>query len=483
MSVKTNILYSGFLTTSLYVFQFLTYPYVARVLGVTNIGICNYVQSIVQYFSLFCSLGVTALGVREIAKCNGDKNKLDNTFSQLFTMNLGFTVAATLVYVAAIFLVPQFAPYRKLMAIGATQLLFGTFAVEWLFRGIEDFRYITLRTLFVRIVYVLSIFLFVRTSEDYDIYFVIYSGMFIMNGIINWSYRRKLVKYSLQPFRSVLKHVKPCLFLGTQTILASVYTTFNVVYLGMMCGDEQVGYYTTATKIENIILALYSSVTLVLMPRISALMESNDKEGVSHVIKLSFSLLFAFVFPCIVFTECFTEGIVSLVAGSGYQGAVLPMKVVMPAMLIVGMEQILIVQLLMPSRADKPILINCVFGAVCSVALNLLLVSKLESLGSSIVWLLSEIAVMGSALYFVRKKYPIHFGLRRNVLSHFAAFLPLAVMLHFAHGLPLSYWALFASGFLVTLIYSHVVLKYIIKNQSYIEIINVISKKLASHRQ
>lgn len=81
MGLKKNILYSGFLTTSLYIFQFITYPYVARVLGVTNIGICNYVQSIVQYFCLFSMLGISTLGVREIAKCNGDKLKLNQTFS------------------------------------------------------------------------------------------------------------------------------------------------------------------------------------------------------------------------------------------------------------------------------------------------------------------------------------------------------------------------------------------------------------------
>ena len=482
MSVKKNILYSGFLTTSLYVTQFLTYPYVARVLGVMNIGICNYVQSIVMYFSLFCGLGISALGVREIAKCNGDKEKLNNTFSQLFTMNLWFTIIVTLVYVIAIFVIPQFAPYKKLLSIGATQLVFGTFAIEWLFRGIEDFRYITLRTLFVRIAYVLSIFLFVRNSEDYDIYFAIYSGMVILNGIINWNYRRRFVKYSIQPFKNIWKHIKPCLYLGSQNILTSVYTTFNVVYLGMVCGDVQVGYYTTATKIENIVLALYSSVTLVLMPRISALMESDNKEGVDHVIKLSFSLMFAFVFPCLVFTECFTEGIIQIVAGGGYEGAVLPMKVVMPAMLIVGMEQILIVQLLMPSRADRQVLVNCVFGAACSVILNLLLVSRLGSIGSSIVWVLSEIAVMCSALYFVSKNYPLNIGLGKNFLNHFVAFLPLVVLLYILQGCALSYWASFAIGFVVTILYSHVALRNIIKNQSYIEIMNVINKKFKSHQ-
>lgn len=386
-------------------------------------------------------------------------------------MNLWFTFMATLLYIAAMMLIPQLAPYKKLLAIGVTQLIFGTFSIEWLFRGIEDFKYITLRTLSVRFACMLSIFLFVRDSKDYIFYFSIYSGMVVLNGIINWNYRRKFVKYSFQSFRSILNHIKPCLYLGSQNILQSVYTTFNVVYLGMVCGDIQVGLYTTAIKIEGIILALYTSVTLVLMPRISAMMENDNKEGVERLTNRSFSLLFAFVFPCLAFTECFTEGIVSIVAGSGYEGAVLLMRVVMPAMLVVGLEQILIVQILMPSGADKQVLLNCVFGAACSVLLNLLFVSRLQGLGTSFIWVISEIAVMSSALYFVKKNYPLQLSLAKNTLSHSIAFLPLIAILFLMKYLPLAYWTLFVMGFGVTLLYSHFSLKYMVKNPSYIEIL------------
>lgn len=470
MGLKKNILYSGFLTTSLYIFQFLTYPYVARVLGVTNIGICNYVQSIVQYFSLFSMLGISTLGVREIARCNGDNKRLNRTFSQLFTLNFVFTIIVTLLYVAAILFVPQFVPYRKLLYIGASQLFFGTFAIEWLFRGIEDYRYITIRTLFVRSLYVISIFLFVRDSDDYGLYFAIYSGMIVANGIINWNYKRRFVRFSFQPFNVIKKHIKPYLYLGSQLILTSFYTTFNTVFLGMLCGDIQVGYYTTATKIENIVLSLYSSVTLVLMPRVSALMESNNQEGVSRMIKFSFNLLFAFVFPCLVFTECFTDGIVSMVAGSGYDGAILPMRIVMPAMLIVGIEQILIVQVLMPSRSDEQVLTNSILGAVCSILLNISIVSRLQSVGSSIVWIVSETVVMCSALYFVKKKHLMHFDLGRNIFVYIMWFMPLAIGLGFMQYLPIPYWMLFVTGFIITLLYSHVVLKKAIRNSAYTEI-------------
>lgn len=481
MELKKNILYSGFLTTSLYIFQFITYPYVARVLGVTNIGICNYVQSIVQYFCLFSMLGITSLGVREIAKCNGDKLKLNQTFSRLFTLNAIFTSIALAIYFLLIETIPNFTQYRKLLYIGATQIFFGTFAVEWLFRGLEEFKYITIRTLCVRLIYVISIFLFVSESDDYIIYFLIYSAMIIANGIINWNYGKQFVKFSFQPLSSIKCYVKPLIFLGSQLILTSLYTTFNTVYLGIVCGDTQVGYYTTATKIENIILALYSSFTLVMMPRISSLMESEQQEDIKRMLQSSFNLLFAFVFPCIFFSEFYANELVYLVAGNGYEGAILPMRIVMPLMLIVGLEQILIVQILMPSRSDRQVFINSVIGATCSILLNVLLVSKLESVGSSIVWFISELAVMTTALYFVKQKYyDVEFF--ANMVKHLLSFMPILLIYYFISKTVKQDWIGFSLGFVLTLVYSHISLLYVVKNNVYITFVeslipNKIQKK------
>lgn len=481
MGLKKNILYSGFLTTSLYVFQFITYPYVARVLGVTNIGICNFVQSIVQYFSLFSMLGISVLGVREIAKCNGDKEKLNQTFSKLFTLNASFTAVVLILYLGTIEFVPQFLQYRHLLYIGASQLLFGTFAVEWLFRGLEDFKYITLRTLLVRAIYVVSVFLFVRDTDDYVAYFVIYSGMIIANGIVNWSYGMRFVRFSFQPIAGIRQYVKPMIFLGSQLILTSLYTTFNIVYLGIICGDTQVGYYTTATKIENIILALYSSFTLVMMPRISALMESDNADGIKRMITQSFNLLFAFVFPCIIFAEFYAEELVYLVAGAGYEGAVLPMRLVMPLMLVVGLEQILIVQILMPARADKQVFINSIIGASCSILLNLLMVSKLQSIGSALVWFSSELAVMLTAFYFVKQRYS-DLCIIKNAIKHFVAFIPLLSAYYCISLFNHSLWIKFIEGVILTLPYSHLVLFYAIKNSTYMMSIRLLTTNRFVHK-
>ena len=477
MGLKKNILYSGFLTTSLYIFHFITYPYVSRVLGVTNVGICNYVQSIVQYFTYISMLGITSLGVREIAKAKGDARRLHDTFSQLFTLNIGFTIFALTLYFVLIETLPALIPYRRLLYIGATQILFTAFAVEWLFTGIEDFKYITIRTTLVRSAYVISIFLFVKEQSDYTLYFLIYSLMIIATGVINWQYRRRFVRYSFQPLGTLKPYFKPLVFLGSQFILTSMYTTFNTMFLGMACGDTEVGYYTTATKIEQIILALYASVTLVIMPRISALIEEQKEEEIVRMLKKSFNLLFAFAFPCVIFSEFFAPEMVWLIAGPGFEGAILPMRIIMPLLLLIGIEQVLVIQILTPSRADRQVFTNAALGATCSVVLNFLVVPRMMSVGSAISWVICELVVFSSALYFVRKinREYTSFG---DMLRHVVWFAPLCLLLWGCYWLDFVPWLSFGVGLVVTAGYTHVALRYGIRNKAYEDILGMVKKKL-----
>ena len=69
-----NFIYSFTLTSSNLIFSFITYPYVSRVLGVNNIGTCDYVDSIINYFVLLSTLGLDSYGIRAIAKCKEDKD-------------------------------------------------------------------------------------------------------------------------------------------------------------------------------------------------------------------------------------------------------------------------------------------------------------------------------------------------------------------------------------------------------------------------
>lgn len=109
-SLKKNFIYNAILTMSGYIFPLMVYPYVSRVLGVANIGACNFVDSIVEYFTILSMMGMNTIGIREIAKCKNDQQKLDNVFSQLFSLNTLTTITAIIILIIATNIVPKFAP-------------------------------------------------------------------------------------------------------------------------------------------------------------------------------------------------------------------------------------------------------------------------------------------------------------------------------------------------------------------------------------
>ena len=139
MGIKKNFAFSSALTVSNYIFPLIVFPYVSRVLGVSNIGLIDFIDSIVNYFILFSMLGISATGIREIAQYRNNQKKLINTFSSLFILNAVFTVIVILILIVSILFVPLLNENYDLMILGVVKLIFNLFLIEWFFKGIEDF--------------------------------------------------------------------------------------------------------------------------------------------------------------------------------------------------------------------------------------------------------------------------------------------------------------------------------------------------------
>jgi O-antigen/teichoic acid export membrane protein len=416
MKIKTNFIYSTILTVSNFIFPFLTFPYISRVLGVSNVGIYNWVGGIIQYFILFSMMGIGIVGIREVAKNKNNKEDLSKTFSSLLMLTLLTTVLSLLVLFALMEIVPKFSENKEMFYIGAANIFINLFLVEWFFKGIENFKYITIRSIIVKSIYVIFVFVFVQHRGDYVIYYFLTVSAVVLNALFNWIYCRKFVHFNFKSI-NLKPFIKPFLILGIYLLFNSMYSTFNVAYLGFVGGNKEVGYYTTATKLYGILLAFFSAFTGVMLPRISALVAENNFKEINRLIERSFDILYTFCFPVIIFFMFFAPEIVGIIAGAGYEGSILPMRIVMPLMIIIGTEEILIIQLLMPLNKDKAIFINSVIGAVIGIALAVVLVKNFHSVGSSIVWVCSELSILISASFFVKKYIGIHIPYKMVVVK------------------------------------------------------------------
>lgn len=422
MSLKKNVSYSILLTLSTYMVPLFVFPYISRVLSPSGIGTVDFVESIVNYSILVSMMGMSTLGIREIAKNREDEVNLKSAFSDLFVLNLLSTIFIVIILTCLIFTVPQLQKKQDLMFIGLVKVVFNLFWIEWFFKGIENFKYITLRSVAVRIAFILSVFVLVHDKEDVLIYYVLFVGMTVCNAVCNWNYRRRYVSLSFAGI-SLKRYLKPFVYLGLFSLMSAVYTQLNTFYLGMVEDDVQVGYYTVSTRLYSVLIALFSAMTGVMIPHISVLVRDSKFEDIKVLTNKTFKILFLFSFPLISYMEIFAKDFIRLIAGEGFEGAVVPIRIVMPLLLIIGSEQIFILQLLIPGRKDSAILKSAVAGVAVCVVVNLLLTEKYGAVGSALAWCGAEFAVLSVASCAVKKYMHIHYPFN-SLLKSFVYAVP-----------------------------------------------------------
>ena len=130
MSLKSNFIYSSILTVSKYLFPLIVYPYVSRTLGLSNIGIVNFIDNLVNYFVYLSMMGIATIGVREIAAVRDRREQLSKTFSSLLSLTFISTLMAIAILWIAMYTIPALIPHQDLLYVGLVKLVFNLFLME-----------------------------------------------------------------------------------------------------------------------------------------------------------------------------------------------------------------------------------------------------------------------------------------------------------------------------------------------------------------
>ena len=463
MGVKKNFAYNVMITMSSYIISLALFPYVSRVLGVSLIGRVDFANNVVSYFSLFALLGVSAVGIREIAACGEDREKRSKVFSSIFSFIIILTLLSLFLYILSIFLLPKFQEYKELLFWGAISLFFTSLLIEWLYQGVENFRYIAIRTITIRLLYAIAVFVLVKDRGDYQIYYILTVISVLINAIVNLFYSKQFVDLNIKQI-SIFKYAKEIISIGVYKILTSMYTTFNVVFLGYICSDEEVGYYSTSTKLFYILLGVLTAFTSVMLPRMSALWSSNNKEEFKSTLNSSFDLVFMFTLPVIIWSLVFTPQIIKLLSGDGFEGAITPMRIIIPLLFITGIAQIIVVQILMPMKKDRVILIGSLAGACVGILSNILLVKNYGAIGTALTLLFAEIVGDFCGFYYVLKTNTISFPWKR-LKDYLLASIPYLLVCLFIKSFGFNYILVLVVSAFFCGVYFIVMNCFIIKNQ------------------
>lgn len=408
-SIKINTLFNIIKTCSSIIFPLITFPYANRILLPDNIGKVNFAMSFVSYFALLASLGVQTYAIRECASVKNDKRQLSNVSSQIFSINLCMTIISYLLLFITIVTSEKIENYRVLIIIQSTTIIFTTFGADWLNSALEDFKYIAIRTIIFQFFSLIAIFVFVRSSDDYIKYAIINVVSSSGANILNYFYRKKYCNVKFTFHIEWKRHMIPISLLFAMTLSQTIFHNADITMLGLIWNDYQVGLYSTAHKITNLVSSLVQSVILVVMPRLSYFFANNDWDNANRLLRKLLLFNIGLGLPCVTGVIMLAKDIVLIVGGSEFASATPIMQVLILAFMfsLVG-GSFLGNAILIPTKNEKYYMIVCWITAIANVIINALLIPKLAAVGAAIATAFNGFIILVLLLLKVDKRLKIH---------------------------------------------------------------------------
>ena len=279
-SVKKNFFYQMIYEVLVFILPFITSPYIARVIGAEGLGIYSYANSIAYYFVLFSMLGLKNYGNRTIAQSRDDRERLNETFSNVAALHIIASTICILTYVGYIVILKGERLYAIIMG---AYVLSGLFDISWFYFGIEKFKLTVTRNTLIKIANVICVFVFVRDADDLWKYCMIMSVGTLISQMVLWIPLKKYVTFVKPTWSKMVIHIKPLCILFIPSIAVSLYKYMDKIMIGVLSNKVQLGYYENAEKVINIPMGIITSFGVVMLPKMSNLLATKNRKESQNI--------------------------------------------------------------------------------------------------------------------------------------------------------------------------------------------------------
>lgn len=431
-SIKLNFVYNVLLNVSSVIFPLITAPYIARVLEPDGVGLFNFAGTYAGYFALVALLGIPTYGVREVAKTREDKQGLARLVSEMMSIALITTIVVSTIYIISIAMVGQLKENYIIFLFSGFAVYLAPFKINWYYQGLEEFGFITLRSLIIRVLSIICLFLFVHEKSDLIIYIIINVSSIVIADIWNFT---KMWRFGVHPYftmRGLKKHLKPLWLLFASSIAISIYTVLDTLMLGFIKDYTEVGYYNNAMHMSRMLIVVITSLSVVSIPRFSSYINKGLLKEANGLANKSFSFVGLLAFPISLGLICIAPIFVPWFLGEEFYGSIFPLQLLSVLNIAIGFSNILGVQILVGLNKEKAYLMCILIGTISNFLLNCILIPVKGAIGASIASVTAELLVTSSMFYYVYKETPVRVEVWNDMAkSLFGAslFIPLKLVI------------------------------------------------------
>ncbi|MCD7740824.1 MAG: oligosaccharide flippase family protein [Ruminococcus sp.] len=413
VSLKLNLVYQMFYEVLVLCLPLITSPYISRVLGAENLGIYSYTYSIATYFGMFAVLGVRNHGNREIAKSRSDQDKINHTFSNIYTVQL---IASTFVFVIylgyALFIA---ADYKIFFLIQGFYVLSCLLDISWFFTGLEQIKLTVIRSTVIKILAFVATFMFVRDVSDLWKYCLIVAFSAFLSQAALWTYFPRYAKLVKPNITEVKRQLKPMLILFIPVIAVSIYNVMDKIMVGSLSTKTQLGYYENSEKIINCTKTVITSFGAVMMPRMSRLAAEKNVQQSKRYMRLSIEAVMFIAFALAFGIGSIANDFSVLYWGEEFAPCGILLMGLAVSLAFSGFANVVRTQYLIPNNKDTTYITAVISGAVINAVVNVLLIPSQGAFGAVIGTICAEAAVCVIQCFSARKEIELGVYIKKTV--------------------------------------------------------------------
>lgn len=431
-SLKKNYFFKVSLLLINMLFPLITAPYISRVLGIKNLGEINFSQSILSIMIIIIGLGIPIYGIREVAKVKNNRDELSKIFSELFILSLISTIFFMVIYFIIIYNLDYYKNVKKILYIFGIGLSFNFLSIEWFYSGIEEFSYITFRGMIVKLLALIGLFIFVRTSNDNYNYVWILALSTIIPNIINIIYSNKFITFRIKKIK-IYSHLLNMKYFYITQLMGAIYGYLDIVILGILSSANAVAIHTRSKMIAMLIVQIIATISTVLVPRLSFEYKNNNKEY-HNLIETSFDLMLLILLPFSIILFLFSQEIMFILGGNAFAQNYLEVRILALWVIIVSFSIYIDNQISIPIGKEKITTISCICVAIITTILNFYLIPKYSYIGAGISLIIGDFIGFILQLYFTKKilKYRLF---KRKYISYLFINIGLMVIMIMLKGI------------------------------------------------
>lgn len=408
------------------VIPLLTTPYLSRTLGDYGIGVFSYTNAIAATFIMTSSAGINIYGQREVACFQCNKEKRSELFWEIAFVKAILSIASCIVYWIIFSNDLQYGMYFKVLTIS---LVANAIDISWYFQGVEEFQVIAIKNTLFRFVGVITIFLFVHDENSLLLYIILYSLPIFLGNLTLWPYLKNEILPIKHGHLHLRRHIKPTFSLFIPQIAIELYTVVDKVMLGGLASCiEEVSYYEQAQKIVRVGVRFLTAFGAVMMSRASNEYAERGDKGLKENLSISFQFTFFLGFPIMFGLLGIASSLVPWFFGSRFAPVKNLIVSMSPAVIMIGVSNIIGTQFLIPTHQHKQYTISVISGAAVNIVLNTLLIPQYNAWGAAIASVISESVVALVQVIVVWRRISILHYFKRGWKSFVSGLIMLVII-------------------------------------------------------